>query len=295
MRRQGVGDQRDETHGAAQAHRDEAAAPVGEGAPPEEGDRRRHRGQDPDDADVAQRQVQPVDVDEGVQRRRSDQAASVEPLGERDAAEDRSLAQGAQGITCRERARTLRGLGAQPDIADRAGDADDPGERDGAGSADPISNDPAAERGECARGRPTHAQEADHATAHPGRVDRAPQAQVERPSEREAEPEGDRHEDHDRRAGDDEQHQQRGGSEPPDDRQLERGTWAQPTGEDTQQVGHERCGRQRGETERLDADAPRNGRQQGRDERRGHPDADGREEIEGEVARDRRRGRRTGE
>ena len=53
---------------AADPHRDHRPEPVGDDAPGEEGHGRRGGGQDPDDADVGQRQVEPVDVDERVQR-----------------------------------------------------------------------------------------------------------------------------------------------------------------------------------------------------------------------------------
>ena len=71
-------------------------------------DGRRGRGQDADDADVGQRQVQPVDVDERVERERGDEAAAVEALGEGDAAEDRALAQGADRVARREPRRVAR-------------------------------------------------------------------------------------------------------------------------------------------------------------------------------------------
>ena len=53
---------------AAEAHRGERARTIGDRAPDEEGHRRRDGGQHADDADIGQRQVEPVDVDQGEQR-----------------------------------------------------------------------------------------------------------------------------------------------------------------------------------------------------------------------------------
>ena len=58
-------------------------------------------------------------------------------------------------------------------------------------------------------------------------------------------------------------------------------------GERPEQVGHERRGGERGETDRFEAASPGHRRKQGRHERHAHADADGRDEVEREVAPER--------
>ena len=68
----------------------------------------------------ARRQVEPVDVDDGVQRHRRDQAAAVEPLRDGDPRQDRALAQGADRITGGERGGRAAIGRAQARVGERA-------------------------------------------------------------------------------------------------------------------------------------------------------------------------------
>ena len=161
-------------------------------APGQERQRRRGGGQDADDADIRERQVQPVDVDDRVERERGDQAAAVEPLGERDPRQDRPIAQRAERIAGREAGGRSASRRAKADVGDRADHADEARDRDSGRAAEPVGEDAA---GEARRARPAAArpdpEEADDPTEEAGRIHRAPQAQVERAAEREAEPEDD--------------------------------------------------------------------------------------------------------
>ena len=113
------GEQGRETHRSADPHRDHRAEPVGDHAPGQERDRRRGRCQDADDADVGERQVESVDVDQRIERERGDETAAVEALGERDTSEHRALAEGADGVTRREARQVARGLGAKAHVSRR--------------------------------------------------------------------------------------------------------------------------------------------------------------------------------
>ena len=138
------------------------------------------------------REVQPVDVDDRVERDGGDQPAAVEPLGEGDPAEDRARPQGAERIARREGRRAL-GVGrAQARVGERADEPDEPRQRDGGLAAEPVGEQPAGQRRDRRRGRPPGPEEPDDPTEDPGRVHRPPQAQVERAAERQAEPEDDR-------------------------------------------------------------------------------------------------------
>ena len=169
-------------------------------------DRRRGRRQDADDADVGQRQVEPVDVDQRVERQRGDEAAAVEPLGERDTSEHRALAEGADGVTGGEARQVARGLGAKARCTRRhTRPRSRPADRDGRGPTDPVGEETASEGGRApAAARPVPMHPDDPAT-QARRVHRAPQAQMERAAERQADPEDDRGEDHHERRRDDEE------------------------------------------------------------------------------------------
>ncbi len=110
---------------------------------------------------------------------------------------------------------------------------------------------------------------------------------MERAAERQAEPEDDRDGDQDGSRRDREQNQERGRADPAGERQLGGVARSESAGEGAQQVGDERRRRQGGEAQRLEAAAPRDGRQDRVDE--GHRDAHahGHDQIEGEIAPDR--------
>ena len=158
--RQGVGDEPGQSEGAAEAKGDERTASIGDRAPRQERQRRRGGGQDPDDPDIRERQVQAVDVDDGVERHRGDQAAAVETLGKGDPRQDRPITQRSQRIAGRVERRNL-GVGrAKADVGDRADQADEPRDGDSHLATDPVRQDATRER--CERGRrgPAGAQEA---------------------------------------------------------------------------------------------------------------------------------------
>ena len=191
-RRQRVRDQRDQSDGASESQHGHGTAAIGDHAPDREGDGGGQGGQDADHTDVRKLQVQPIDVDEREQRCRRDQPTAVEALGKRDPAKERSLAKGLNGLAGRERH-------AEADIAERTGDPEDAGHRDRSFAADAIGKDPAPERRERTRGRSTHPDHADDPATQSGRVHRAPQSEMKRAAEGDAEPERNRHCDHDRR------------------------------------------------------------------------------------------------
>ena len=217
----------------------------------------------------AERQVEPVDVDEGEQRRGGDQAAAVEPLGEGDPPEHGPLAQGADGVAGGERRRRAPPTASaarrtRPRRRDRRSR---PGPRP-VGPPRRSAMRPPANAATAPRRRPTHTQEPDDAAAQPGRIHRPPQAQVERPAERQAEPEHDRDGDHHRRrSAQMKSDEQRGGAEAAQDRELARRRGPEPAGEHAQQVRDERRRGERGETDRLEPAAAGDRRQEGGDER----------------------------
>ena len=240
----------------------------------EEGDRGRDRGEDADDTDVGQAQVEPVDVDDGEQRRRRDQAAAVEPLRQGDPPEQRPLTQGADRVSSGEGGRSFHGCRAKPGVPDGAHEPDDARQRDGRWSTDTVRDDPTGKGGDGTGRGSAHAEEPDDTAAQPGRVDGSPQAQVEWPAERDAQPERDRDGDHHGRCRPEEDRDQGGRADAAQDRELAWRACPEPTGEDAKEVGDERSRRERGEAQRFEAAASRDRRQQRRDER--HRDADAR-------------------
>ena len=89
--------------------------------------------------------------------------------------------------------------------------------------------------------------------------------------------------------GQDEDDDERRRAEAAQDAQLARGARTEPAGEGPQQVGDERRGAEGGEPERLQAAAAGDGRQQRGHDGQGHADADGHEQVQGEVAPERPR------
>ena len=123
--------------------------------PRRERDRRRDRGQDADDADLRKRQVEPVDVDEGEQRRGRDQAAAVEALGEGDPAEHRAARAG-RGSSRAPRTPPAAPptSGAKPGVRrPRTATPTIAGQRDCRWAAESVREDAAGERRDGARGR----------------------------------------------------------------------------------------------------------------------------------------------
>ncbi len=285
--REGIGDERAQPEGTAESHRHKRPAPVGDGPPDEERERRRARGQDPDDPDVGERQVETIHVDDRVQRHRRDEAAAVEALGDGDVGEDRSLPKSPDGIAGGERWWALGVRRPEAGVREGADQPHETGQRHGGLATQLVRQQAAGERRDCSRRGPPRTDEADHAAADPGRVHRTPEAQVERPAQREAEPEDDRDRDHDRRGRQDGEHEQRRRAGAADERELTLRSWADPPRKGTEQVGDERRGGQRGEADRLETPAAGDRREEGRDERDRHADPDGRHEIERQVAPDR--------
>ena len=199
VRGEGVADERQDAEDAADAHADEAAVAIGDRPPDREGDRRRQRIEDADDTDHPERQLEPVDVDQGEQRGGRDEAAAVEPLRHGQSAQDRALTQGMDGLAGAEHRRPTRRLGAEQGVPDSAADADDAGQRDDRRAAEPVGQDAAGQCRDRRGRRATHAAEAQDAAADAGRVHHAPQPKVEWPAERQAHPVHDRDADHHRR------------------------------------------------------------------------------------------------
>ncbi len=216
-----------------------------------------------------------------------DEAAAEEALGEGDAAEGRPTAHRADRFTGGVGDRLGRGRGAEAPVGQGADGADEAGERHRRRPTDLVGEEPTDQGGERGRGHAARAEESDDPTTHPGRIGRAPQAELERRAERDADPEGERHHDDDERRRDDEEHQQRPGSGAPEQRELASRLRPDPAGEDAQQVGQERGRRQHRQAERLEPAPPGDRRQQRRDQGAGHADADRGDQVERQVARDR--------
>ena len=83
-------------------------------------------------------------MDEGVQRHGRDETAAVEALGQRDLAEQRSLAERADGSAGRIGRRPLGGPRTQARIRQRARDPDGSGDRDGDGPPSRSATTPPA-------------------------------------------------------------------------------------------------------------------------------------------------------
>ena len=116
----------------------------------------------------ARRQVQPVDVDERVQRRRGDQPAAVEALGEGDPAEDRARPQGPDRSRAEnDGGRSVSGA-RRPAYATAQHEPDQARQRDRRLAAEPVGERPAdrAPRWPPAAARPD-AEEADDPAADP--------------------------------------------------------------------------------------------------------------------------------
>ena len=220
--------------------------------------------------DVRERQVQPVDVDDartaaprrsGRRRRSPGRAAIRDRTGRSRSARNESRAEKSRrSARCRASEGRCR--------RSRRPDPTQPGERDRGLATDLVGEDAARER--CERGRrgPAGAQEADDPTEDPGRIHRPPQPQVERAAEREAQPEDDRHRDHHRaptaktasRSSD-------AGPGGPDERELPPRSRTDASGERPEQVRDERRGGEGGQTDRVEAAAAGDGRQERRDQR----------------------------
>ena len=179
------------------------------------------------------------------------------------------------------------GLGVEPGIGDGAGGADDAGDRD-RGRAAELIREEAAHEGGHGPGRGTSGPDRpDDPASEPGRVHRAPQAQMERAAERDAQPRDDRDQDHHGRDRQEEQEDERGRADSADEGQLPRRSRAEPSGEGAEQVGDERGRGERRKAHRLESATTGDGREQGGDERHAHPDAHGRDQVEAEVVRER--------
>ena len=237
----------------------------------------------------ARLQVEPVDVDEGEQRRGRDQAAAIEPLGEGDPPEHGPLAQRADGARAENAAGRLR----------RRYRTGEPGVRD----REQRTNDP----------RPGHGRWARRAVPHKARraPSTAPAAARPMPRNPTTRPRS--------RAGYIVPHRRRWNG-PPNDRlsqnAIEMATitagvgqmksasreaaprprrtasWtgergAEPPREDAQQVRDEGGRGERGETERLEPAAAGDRRQEGGDERGRDAHADRRGKVEREIAPER--------
>ena len=107
----------------------------------------------------ASAQVEPVDVDEGVQRHGRDQAAAVEPLGQRDPCR----APGARAGRGWSRGRRTRAVARptgerRPAYASAHATPDDAGHGDRRSATETVRDDAAGERGECPGSRAAHAR-----------------------------------------------------------------------------------------------------------------------------------------
>ena len=231
-------------------------------------------------------------MDERVQRRGGDEAATEEALRQGHPREDRTLAEGTQRVTCREPRRTFPGLGAQAGQGDRARDTDHAGDRDRARPTEAVGEEATSERGERGSRRTAHPDEAQDTPTQPRGVHRAPQAQMERTTERQADPEHHGDGDHRDRRGQQEQQHERCGAGRTDEGELSRGARPEPASEGAQEVRHERRGGERREAERLQPATASDGGQQRTDERGRHADADRGGQVERQVAPDGAPGRR---
>ena len=117
------------------------------------------------------------------------------------------------------------------------------------------------------RGGPAHAEEPDDAAAQPGRVHGAPQPEVERAAERQAEPEAIETATITGGVGQTKSTSSEAAPSPRMSASWPRRARPEPAGEGAEQVGDERRRGERGEPERLEPAAPGDRREQRVDER----------------------------
>ena len=231
-------------------------------APERERDGRRDGGQDPDDADVGQAEVQAVDVDEREERRRGDQPAAVEALGERDPRQERAgragrgwtrgprtnaaarrRPPGARGSRSRRRHRRCRR--SRPPARRRCRSARTPPAN--------AARAPAAARPMPRTPTTRPRSRAGYIAPHRRRWNGPPNEMLSQNTIATATMTGARrHEEED---------EERGGAEPADQRRAGRCPRPEPAGERPEQVRHERRGGEGRQPDRGEAAAPRDGRQ----------------------------------
>ncbi len=185
-------------------------------------------------------------------------------------------------------------LGAEQGVPDGAAGPEHAGQGDDRRSSQAVGDEPAGE-GRDGRGRgPAHPAEPEHAAANTGRVHDPPQPQVERAPEREAQPVDRRDGDHHGRDREHEDHDQGRGAKAADHAEAPRRARPEATREGTQQVGHEGRRPECREADGLQAAAPGDRGQQRGHDGQGQSDADGDEQVQGEVAPERAVARRDG-
>jgi hypothetical protein len=286
VRGERVGHERGRSDRSTDAHRHHRPEPVGDHAPQGEGEHRRQRAEDADDAHVGQGQIEPVDVDEGEQRHGRDHPAAVEALGHRDPPQDDARTEGGDGLAGGEPMLLDAADGPQPEVAGGAGDADRAGDGDGRRATEGVGHDPAGHRGERRGAGPGHADDTEQAPEEPRRIHAAPQAQVERAAHGHAHPVDGGQRDGDDRRGLQDEDDQRRGAEGAQEPELPWRPGSHAAGEGAEQIGDERRGAERRQTDGLEAASAGDRRQQGGDHRHRDTDPDGHEQVQRKVASD---------